>query len=65
MRLNLEGLIPLLGGVYAGLLAYGVIQGSKNPQRMDVWRKKWGKPLKVIAPLVVLFGVAMLLGVFG
>ena len=63
MNVNLEGLIPLLGGLYAYLLARGVLRASKDPAKNEVWLNKWGPTLKWLAPLVMLFGLLVLAGV--
>ncbi|KPJ99634.1 MAG: hypothetical protein AMK71_09445 [Nitrospira bacterium SG8_35_4] len=59
---NLEGLIPLLGGLYALLLARGILSASKDVSRNEAWRRKWGPKLKWLAPLVMLFGLVQLIG---
>jgi hypothetical protein len=61
--LNLEGLIPLLGGLYAFLLARGVLPASKDMIKNEAWRRKWRPTLNWLAPLVMLFGVLQLAGV--
>jgi hypothetical protein len=65
MAINLEGLIPIIGGVFAWLMATGRYNPSKDPVKSDEWRRKWGPMLKILAPLVILFGVAQLLGFLG
>jgi hypothetical protein len=54
----IEGAIPFFGGLYGTLLAYRVI-GKKPRQdaRVDEWHLKYGRMLKVLGPLVALFGV--------
>ena len=62
---NLEGLIPICGGVYAFLLANGTLpRKPRDPVRMEAWRKKFGPLLKVLSPLVVLHGCMQLAGVY-
>lgn len=62
---NLEGLIPILGGVYGLLLAQGVLPRTpKDPEKMDLWRQKFGGMMTVICPLLILFGIAQLFRVF-
>ncbi|MFT5994374.1 MAG: hypothetical protein ACI82G_003386 [Bradymonadia bacterium] len=61
---NLEGLIPLLAGTYLWLVAGGTL--PRNPRdlaAMEAWRAKWGRLVRFVAPLVVLHGVLLLLGV--
>jgi hypothetical protein len=53
-----NGAIPFLGGIYATLIAYRVL-GKKPGQSLqyDEWHLKYGGMLKVLGPLVTLFGV--------
>ena len=60
--LNLEGLIPLLGGLYAFLLARGVLSASKDAIKNEAWRSKWVPTLNWLGPLVMLFGLVQLIG---
>jgi len=62
--MNLGGLIPLLGGVYCVLVAFRVVPVSKNPQANEQWLQKYGTWLKVLGPIVILFGLAELFGTF-
>ena len=60
---NLQGLIPLLGGIFIYLLAKGVLpRKPRDKELFAPWRLKFGPLLKVISPLVVLLGIAQLLG---
>jgi hypothetical protein len=62
---NLEGLIPLLGGVYGLLLARGILpRKPKDPEKMDLWRRKFGGIMTILCPILILFGVLQLLDVF-
>ena len=61
--MNLEGLIPLLGGLYALLLARGVLSASRDEVKNEAWRRKWGPTLTWLAPLVILLGVLQLAGI--
>ena len=62
--MNLEGLIPITGGVYGWLLATGALpKAPKDPERMAQWRAKFGAILKVVSPLLVIFGVLQLAGI--
>jgi hypothetical protein len=61
---NLEGLIPLLGGIYGYLLANGTLpRKPKDPEKMALWRRKFGPMMKIIGPILVVFGILQLLGV--
>jgi hypothetical protein len=58
-----QGLIPIAGGIYGLLLAHGVLpRHSKDPERMELWRRKFGGMMKLICPFLILFGVLQLLG---
>ena len=41
---NLEGLIPIFGGVYGLLMAKGILpRKPKDPEKMELWRRKFGR----------------------
>jgi hypothetical protein len=61
--MNLGGLIPLLGGVYCVLVAFRVMRVSKNREANEQWLQKYGTWLKILGPIVILFGLAELFGV--
>jgi len=65
MAINPEGLIPIIGGVFAYLMATGRYNPSKDPVKWEEWKLRWGQKLKILAPLVILFGVAQFLGFLG
>jgi hypothetical protein len=55
-----EGCIPFIGGIVATLYGYRIL--GKTPgqdPRFDGWHAKWGRMLKVLGPLVALFGVLL------
>ena len=57
-----NGLIPLLGGVYLLLLVTGVLpRRPKNPAKLKAWRERFGPALTVLSPLLMIFGVFLLL----
>ena len=62
--MNLSGLILIAGGIYGLLAVFRVIRVSKNPQANELWLRKYGLMIKVISPLVILFGLAQLFGLF-
>ena len=63
---NIDALIPILGGIYGLLIARGILpRNPKDPEKMELWRKKFGGLMTVLSPLVILFGIAHLLGAFG
>ncbi|MFT6399197.1 MAG: hypothetical protein ACJAYU_003962 [Bradymonadia bacterium] len=62
---NLEGLIPICGGIYFFLIANGTLpRNPRDPERMADWRKRFGRVGKVIAPLIVVHGCMQLAGVY-
>jgi hypothetical protein len=64
--MNVEGLIPILAGIFGLLLAQGVLpRNPKNPERLALWRRKFGKMMTILCPLIILFGLALLFGLIG
>lgn len=64
MQINLEGAIPILGGIFVWLAATGRFNPSKDPTKGAAWRRQWGPRIKLLAPIVILFGVLQLFGMF-
>jgi hypothetical protein len=62
MHFHFDGLIFVAGGIYALLAACGVIQASKNPEGNEAWRNKYDTMLKILSPVVILFGLAEFFG---
>ena len=60
--MQLEGLIPIFGGVYAYLLATGRVQAGKDPVKNEIWRKRFGPMMKILGPFLVVFGIIQLCG---
>lgn len=59
-----NGLIPILGGIYGLLLAYRVVPWNpKHPEKLELWHRKFGKMMKILSPLLIIFGILELLGV--
>ena len=64
MHIKFTGLIPILGGVYLTLMAHRVIPRKPNdPEKMELWHRKFGKMSKVLGPLLVGFGLLEFFGV--
>jgi len=64
--MNIEGLIPILAGIFGLLLAQGVLpRNPKDPERLALWRRKFGKMMTILCPLIILFGLALLFGLIG
>ena len=55
--LNFEGLIPLGGGIWGLLVVSRVMSVSKDPDKNAAWLRKFGGLLKILSPLLVLFGL--------
>ncbi|HWW01384.1 MAG TPA: hypothetical protein VNZ64_16935 [Candidatus Acidoferrum sp.] len=64
MHLHFGGLIPIAGGIYGLLAVFRVVQVSKNPEANELWLRKFGPMMKIISPLIILFGLAELFGLF-
>ena len=59
---NIDALIPLLGGAYATYLAYRGIPASTTKRvAWEQWYARWGRMLRWLGPLVMLFGLAQLI----
>lgn len=59
-----NGIIPLLGGIYGLLLAYRVLPIKiKDPERTELWHRKFGKAMKVLAPFLIAYGILSLIGI--
>jgi hypothetical protein len=64
MHINFGGLIPILGGIYGLLLAYRVLpRHPKDPEKMELWHRKFGKLMKVLSPFLIGFGLLQLVGI--
>ena len=58
----LSGLSAIAVGIFCFLLAYGFVSLSpKDPDKMEQWRRKYGRRTKAIGVLSILFGVALLI----
>lgn len=64
MHFNFGGLVLVIGGIYALLAACGCVQASKNLEANEIWRRKYGKVVKILSSLIILFGLAEFLGLF-
>lgn len=61
-----EGLIPFAGGIYVMLLAKGTLpRNPSDPEKMELWRRKFGGLSMVLGPFLIFFGILHFLGVFG
>ena len=55
------GCVSIILGIYVFLVATGVVRVSKNAEKNEQWRKKYGKLMLVCSILIVLNGVVHLL----
>ena len=53
----MDGFISIAGGGYAWLAAIGKIQISKTEEKSVEWRAKYGNLVKILAPIVIAFGL--------
>ena len=59
-----SGLIPIVFGVYAILVAKGVLPlNPKDPQKLEEWREKFGSMMMIVGPAIIVFGIMELAGV--
>jgi hypothetical protein len=64
MHIKFDGLIPIFGGIYGLLIAYRVVpRKPRDPEKMDLWHRKFGTIIKVLSPLLIGFGLLELLSV--
>jgi hypothetical protein len=56
-------LIAIVGGGLGSLIAYKKVQLDKfiSPGEAEDWHRKYGKILKILGPIVVVFGVYFLI----
>ena len=61
---NLEGLIPIICGICAYLVANGTLpRNPKEPEKMELWRRKHSRTMKILSPIIIVFGILQLIGV--
>ena len=49
--------ISIIGGAYVYLTAIGKIDISKDKEKSKLWIEKYGKIMKIIGPILILFGL--------
>ena len=60
--MNVDALIPLLGGAYCTYMGFrGVPAGTAKQAEWERWYARWGRFMKIGGPLLTLFGAARLL----
>jgi hypothetical protein len=60
----IDGLISLLGGIYGTLLGLGVIKIQRDPENAAAYLKQYGIVLKILGPLVSLWGLYLVITSF-
>jgi len=58
-----NGLVFLIVGIYGTLIAFRVITPNKNPKKMELWHQRLGPMMKIISPIIIIFGIAKLTGI--
>ncbi len=64
MHFNWTCLILIAVGFYGLLGAFRVVRLSKNPEANDLWLREFCPLMKVLCPLVMLFGLGQFFGLF-
>ncbi|MCF7936886.1 MAG: hypothetical protein K9L28_11150 [Synergistales bacterium] len=57
------GVFPIIAGIHGLLMAYGVL--PRNPGDLEKarrWRRKYGRLMKIVGPVLIGYGVVDLLG---
>lgn len=64
-NLNFEGLIPILGGIAGLFISYGPIHLNENRTLSLIEKLQNNRRLKLICPLVIIFGLLQLFNFMG
>jgi len=58
------GIIFLLGGIYGLLLAHKILpRNPRNPEKLYLWHRKFGKMMKILSPIIIISGILLLFGI--
>ncbi len=61
--MSITGILSILAGITGLLMAFGVIpKQPDDPEQAALWRQKHGTTLKVLCPMLILYGIAALTG---
>lgn len=52
-----DGIVSIAGGTFGYLAAIGKIRISKTEEQAIEWQNKYGRTLKIAAPIAILFGI--------
>jgi hypothetical protein len=57
--MEVNGLISIVGGIYGFLFASGYLpRDPKSSETLKPWRDKYGGVLKILFPILFLYGIA-------
>jgi hypothetical protein len=62
--MHFGGLIFVAGGLYVLLAVFGVVTLSKNLEANEQWLLKFGRMMKVMSPIAILYGLGEIFGLF-
>jgi hypothetical protein len=64
MHINLGGLVPILCGIFGLLIVYRFVPIKPNdPEKMELWHRKFDKIIKVVSPILIGYGLLQLVGI--
>jgi len=56
-----SGVVFIIAGLYGLLLSYHIL--PQNPKEIiELWNPKFEKIMKIVSPIIILFGILLLLG---
>jgi len=57
------GLIPIFVGIYGLLMVYRIVpKKPRDPEKMELWHRKFDKMMKIMSPFLIIFGIVQLCG---
>jgi len=61
----IQGIIMVACGIYLTLMGYGIVPRKvKDPERMELWRKKFGRTVRIGGLATCLFGLVEIAGLW-
>jgi len=64
MHFKPSGIIPIAFGIYMLLMVHRVIpRKPRDPEKMELWHRKFDTMMKIISPLLIGFGLLELFGI--
>jgi hypothetical protein len=59
------GIIAIWCGIYGLLFSYRILpRNPKDPERTELIHRKFGKLMRILYPIIILFGILHIFGVF-